>query len=288
VNPSDSTDSLELYRWAVQDPETHAVLLRIMFDRLGSDGPAEVLREDFAGTAADAVAWVALKPGRRAIAIDRDPATVEWARARAGRLLEDCAPRVRFFNRDVFELEHSEEVPHADILSVLNFSVMYLHDLALLDRYLRVARAGLRRGGIFVCNLFGGPDRSRPHRQSTRISPQPRLPREDAPADFDYIWEVRSVDPIDRVADCRVHFVLGDAEMDADRVERRDVFRYAFRLWSPQDVCGALERAGFVSTHIWQHTVQPHAGTARPMLCPVTPEQLSRQVAWTAYLIGVA
>jgi len=60
--PSAELDTLELYRWAVQDPETHATVLRLMYERLHPGRTPMLLREDFAGTSAEAVAWLALAP----------------------------------------------------------------------------------------------------------------------------------------------------------------------------------------------------------------------------------
>jgi hypothetical protein len=70
-------DRLELYRWAVQDPETHAIVLCTMYERLRSGRHPVILREDFAGTSAESVAWVILRHGRRAIAVDLDGPTLE-------------------------------------------------------------------------------------------------------------------------------------------------------------------------------------------------------------------
>src|ERR1051325_6034764 len=92
---------LELYRWAVQDPETHAELLRIMYTCLRPGRPPTVLREGFAGTGADSVAWVAQRPGRRAIAVDSDRPTVKWARQRARRILGGRSEDVAFIADDV-------------------------------------------------------------------------------------------------------------------------------------------------------------------------------------------
>src|SRR6186997_286191 len=120
-------EKLELYRWAVQDPETHAVVLRTMYGRLRQGRHPMVLREDFAGTSAECVAWVALKKGRRAIAIDLDEPTLEWAKRRAVRLLGDRASEISFVRGDV-RIVGPPEVPHADIISVLNFSILYQRD----------------------------------------------------------------------------------------------------------------------------------------------------------------
>jgi len=132
-------DSLELYRWAVQDPETHAMLLELVYERVRGGRSPEVLREDFAGTSAESVAWVALAEGRRAVAVDRDGATLAWARRRAGVILGEDAARVRFVEGDVRAVA-PPEVPEADVIAALNFSVCYLHRRAALVAYLEHAR----------------------------------------------------------------------------------------------------------------------------------------------------
>ena len=73
-------------RILAQDPETHAIVLRTMYERLRPGREPLVLREDFAGTSADSVAWVALSRGRLAIAIDLDGPALEWAQRRAAHL----------------------------------------------------------------------------------------------------------------------------------------------------------------------------------------------------------
>jgi hypothetical protein len=45
----DPLDTLELYRWAVQDPETNAVVLRTMYERLRPGRQPVGLRGHFRG-----------------------------------------------------------------------------------------------------------------------------------------------------------------------------------------------------------------------------------------------
>src|SRR5713226_5700595 len=97
-------DTLELYRWAVQDPEIHAEVLRIMYQALHPGVRASILREDFAGTAADSVAWVALREGCRAVAVDLDGPTVSWAQRRAERILGGRAEDIEFIVDDVLHV----------------------------------------------------------------------------------------------------------------------------------------------------------------------------------------
>ena len=124
----------------MQDPETHAIVLRTMYERLRPGRKPVILREDFAGTSAESVAWVILQHGRRAIAVDVDGPTLEWAQRRAVRLLGPLASEIAFVQGDVRGVG-PPEVP-ADIISVLNYSILYQREPEELLSYLRHASRG--------------------------------------------------------------------------------------------------------------------------------------------------
>jgi len=167
--PSAELDTLELYRWAVQDPETHATVLRLMYERLHPGHTPTLLREDFAGTRAEAVAWLALAPGRRAIAADSEAPTVAWARRCAERILGARAADLQFIEADVMATA-PPAVAAAHILSVLDFSILYPREPAQLQACLRHAWHCLASPGLLVLNLFGGAGALKPHtdRRSSR------------------------------------------------------------------------------------------------------------------------
>jgi SAM-dependent methyltransferase len=276
-------DPLELYRWAVQDPETHATVLSIMYQRVRGGREASVLREDFAGTCAESVAWVALKDGRRAVAVDLDAATLAWARRRAGRLLGPRAERVAFIEGDSLGIGAESSAAQADIISVLNFSILYLDDPERLGRYLSHARECLAPDGILVLNVFGGPAAVRPGTDRHRVTPAPRLPTEAAIPPFDYLWEVQSWDPQSRRIECAIHF-----ELDPDGQKRRlpDAFTYHWRLWSLAELTAACSAAGFSSVQVWRHTYDPSKGAAGVFLGPVPAAAVDGLQQWTAYVVA--
>ncbi len=282
------THPLELYRWAVQDPDVHAPLLDLIHARVRGPhaAPARILREDFAGTAADSIAWLSRSAGRRAYAIDLDQSTLDWARSRAARLLGSDAEGLRCVRADV-RCVPSDLVPPADILSVLNFSIMYLTTGPELIDYLRAARGGLGPGGVLVCNLFGGPANQRPGIVAHAVHPRPRSAREPAPDPFEYFWEIRGFDPLTAVADCRIHFRLPGP---AGRPGRflGDAVRYAFRLWTPDDMISACRAAGFSDARMWRHTHDPSAAAGGVYLGPADPASLAGRESWTAYVVATA
>lgn len=280
-------DPRELYRWAVQDPETHAVLLRTIYQRLRPGRRPLTLREDFAGTSADAVAWVAMRPDRRALAIDIDAETLEWAKRRARRLLGADANRIGFCCADVCTPEPSGWFS-ADIISALNFSSQYLHDDDALCGYLRHARTGLAPGGVVVFNAFGGASSAEPGVQSWTVEPSPRLATEQAIAPFRYTWEVRSFDPVRGCADCRMHFDVPDAMAPRGRRRLEDAFRYDFRVRTAGDLVRLCREAGYADAQVWLHTYDASRGAAGVFLGAVDPADVDRLPRWTAYVVASA
>lgn len=282
---TDPADPLELYRWAVQDPETHAAVLRIMYERLNPGRSPTVMREDFAGTSAESVAWVALRRGRRAIAVDRHVPTLAWARARAERILGERAADIAFIESDVMRAA-PPHTPEADIISILNFSILYLHEREELRSYLSHARRCLAPDGLLVLNTFGGPWSRRVRTDIHRITPTPRLPAEAAIPPFEYHWEQRSYDAASARLDCRIHFAVPDSDAPSGRREIRDAFRYDWRLWNLPELIGSLLEAGFGDVQVWRHTHDPSKGAAGVFLGQVPASDVERLDHWTAYVVA--
>lgn len=278
-------DRLELYRWAVQDPETHAIVLHTMYQRLRPGGQPAVLREDFAGTSAESVAWVMLQHGRRAIAVDRDGPTLEWAERRAMRLLGPLASGITFVQADVRSVGPSS-VAAADIIAVLNYSILYLREPEELLSYLRHALDGLAPDGILVLNLFGGAAAVEPGTTRYRVTPTPRLSTERPVPPFDYFWEVRSYDCASQQLDCRIHFAVPDPAAPGHTIELRDAFQYDWGLRPVQELVAACALAGFADVQVWQHTGDASKGADGVFLGRVEPESLPVSGKWNAYIVA--
>jgi hypothetical protein len=278
-------NTLELYRWAVQDPETHAVVFRTMYESLRPGRHAALLREDFAGTCADSVAWVALDPSRHAIAIDLDEQTLEWARRRADRLLGPLASAIGFIRGDV-RVVGPPEVPRADIVSALNFSILYQHDPADLRSYLKHSVDRLAPAGIMVLNLFGGAAAVQPGITRHWITPTPRLSAEPPVPAFEYQWEVRSFDVAAHRLDARIHFAVSDPSTPGRTLDLRDAFTYDWRVWSVEELVDACADAGFSNVEVWRHTYDATKGASGIFLGRIDPASLATVDRWTAYVVA--
>jgi len=280
-----TNDLLSLYRWATQDPDTQAAVLAAIYRRVRDGREARSLREDFAGNAADSVAWVAAGLDRSAIAVDLDRPTIEHATERAQRLLGPAAERIAFHCADVHSLQ-PPEVPAVDLLSVLNFSIGYLHSRAALTRYLKHARTALAVDGIVVLNLYGGPAAMSQSTTCHRVVPAREKGQRQALPAFDYLWEQRSFDALSARVDCRIHFEVSDVSAPNGLRRIEDAFRYDWRLWTLPELRECLHEAGFASSQIWRHTATTEGGHTKVFLGAVS--QLLDCESWVAYGIGVA
>ncbi|MEM6333402.1 MAG: class I SAM-dependent methyltransferase [Planctomycetota bacterium] len=248
------------YERAVQQPEASVTLIESAYLHAFGDAPTR-LREDFAGSAAIAAAWVRLSDDHRALAVDHDEPTAHHAADRIDRELGDRAEDCPVVCADVTECFG----PRVDAVATLNFSISQWHDRPSLIRYLRHARRCLDGQGVIVIDTFGGPGSTvAPRRQRRRVRPTDGDP-------FIYVWEQRRFDPLCSRIECAIHFETADGR------ELPDAFAYDWRLWSPHELAEALREAGFDAAHTWAATPQG--------LRPV--EKLPPARDWVAYLVGV-
>jgi SAM-dependent methyltransferase len=260
--PSD--DVHLLYQAAVQAPEFEARFLDRLYRRLTGHA-ATLLREDFCGTALLACTWVGMGPRRRAIGVDIEQATLDWA---ARNNLAALAPaeraRIQLVRSDVLHLRR----PLADLVVALNFSYSVLKTRALLQAYARNARRSLRPGGLLVLDAWGGSMTQAPRQDRKRLR------------GCTYVWDQVSFDPISHHTDCRIHFEFPDGSA------RRNAFTYDWRLWTLPELREILGEAGFEDVHVlWEATDgKTNKGNGRFRRVARAPADPS----WVSYLVGRA
>jgi SAM-dependent methyltransferase len=209
-----------------------------------------VLGEDFAGTAALSHLWAASGPKRRAIAIDMD----EEALARHG-----AHARVTKLVRDVHRVRVAD-LERCDAIFVGNFSIGYMHERRDLVRYLKRCLKRLKRGGIFVCDTYGGASTfTVGHVQREHRLPDGRR--------VIYTWEQREADPITGLVTNAMHFQV-DRDGDVEAVFA-DAFVYHWRVWSIPELADAMEEAGFRSFDVYDKAPSAVDQTGRVYMAPV-------------------
>ena len=218
-----TADKFALYQLAVQSPVEDVQFLARLYRSLRKREPQH-LREDFCGTALLCTAWVRGRRPRTAEGFDICRATLDWGRAHNFPPLGERAERVRLFARDV--RQRSAHCP--DVRCAQNFSYFVFKRRAELLGYFRSARADLAPGGIFVLDIYGGPDAMSEEEDVREIE-----------AGFTYVWDQRRYVPATGDYEAHIHFRFPDGS------ELRRAFSYDWRLWTLPEVKDVLHEAGF-------------------------------------------
>ena len=180
-NMADLADRHYLYQESVQDTQSEIDFVEETWAEL-RDRPAELLREDFCGTANTACEWVRRDRAHRAVGIDLDDEVLEWGELNnIAQLDADQQARIELLREDVVET-----LPEpADIVLAMNFSYFLFNTRAAMLDYFRNVREGLVEDGLFFLDAYGGYD-------------APREIEEERECDgFTYVWEQASFNPID-------------------------------------------------------------------------------------------
>ncbi len=234
-NMADLADRHYLYQESVQDTQSEIDFVEETWAEL-RDRPAELLREDFCGTANTACEWVRRDRAHRAVGIDLDDEVLEWGELNnIAQLDADQQARIELLREDVVET-----LPEpADIVLAMNFSYFLFNTRAAMLDYFRNVREGLVEDGLFFLDAYGGYD-------------APREIEEERECDgFTYVWEQASFNPIDSMMECRIHYQFPDGS----RID--DAFTYRWRLWTLPELRELLGEAGFGQVTVyWEGTDQ--------------------------------
>lgn len=224
--PIMNLDRHQLYELCVQSPPELVVQLVAIHG-----GSPRVLGEDFCGTAAISVEWTRRVSGGRAVAVDRDAATL--ARVPEHHAIEIVAGDVV---GDTDPKRHA-----ADVIWAGNFSIGEWHTRESLLAYLRHARLRLNAGGVVACDIYGGESAF----LAGSVDVEHPLPDGRVVV---YTWEQRAADPLTGRVRNAIHFTI-----DGEPV-LRDAFTYDWRLWSVPELRDAFAEAGFGATNVYART----------------------------------
>jgi len=266
----DGLDRYRLYELCVQSPGHVAAFLHAVHGR----GPVR-MDEDFCGSASVSRAWVAdtlvagaLVAGvagvggvggvagaageRRAVGMDLDAETIDAA----GKLAAEQgvnAARLRLVVGDCTRARGDEDggiaadAGGADVVFVGNFSIGYIHTRAALVAYLRLCHQRLAaRGGVFVCDLYGGASAYIPGGGTRRFAwPDGQTAH--------YTWQNETADVRTAMVRNTISFRLAIGVGDKPEVtaEWPDAFVYEWRLWGLAELREAMAEAGFATSEVY-------------------------------------
>ena len=256
-------DKYRLYVEAVQNPAADVRFFSALYEQMNGR-PPQTIREDFCGTAAISCEWLRHSESGRAIAIDIDPEPIEWCRAHhVPALTPQQADRLQLIERDVLE----GDLPEADVILAPNTSICLLRKRADLVRYFSQCRARLLPGGLFIMDLYAGPEAQR--------SGKERLPGVACVG----IWEQASFNSITNEAVNRIHFEFADAS------RLNDAFVFEMRMWSPAELIDALAEVGFRSTCTYKRSADY---SLQDQAALHLVEQIEVFGCWELYIVGAA
>ncbi len=229
-------DKYLLYQSSVQNPVYEVNFMRRVYRKTRGRSPL-LLREDFCGTAVLACEWVRMVRGGRAVGVDLDENTLQWAAENNIAQLGSKAERLELACCDVLTAENYE----SDIVAAFNFSYCVFKEREILLSYFRKVHETLNSTGIFFLDLYGGPDAQVIQEESREVDEEGLC--------FRYVWDQARYNPVTGETVCHIHFDLPGG----NRIER--AFSYDWRLWNLPELKDLLREAGFEKIDVyWEGT----------------------------------
>lgn len=259
--PAVVRDPHDLYERAVQCPEADVKffdrIFRAQFGRVPSS-----LKEDFCGTAHLSSTWVKARPDNTAIGVDLHGPTLEYGRKRHVAPLGAAASRLQLRLANVLDIRE----PKVDLVAALNFSYFVFYTRDELRKYFEVARASLKREGLFVLDIFGGWEAQQLTTETKNVD------------GYRYYWRQVSFDPITH----RTLFYIDFSFPDGSRMDR--AFRYDWRFWTIPEVRELLAEAGFKESVVFWETTDRATGGGTGVFRPKTGSE--SEPGWIAYIVA--
>lgn len=230
-----TADKHVLYQYAVQSPEEDVRFLTRVYKKKRGRLPQH-FREDFCGTGLLSGHWAKRGAQYSAEGFDICPDTVGWGIDNVFAPLGDTAERVTLHIKDV--REPSQRKP--DVRAAQNFSYFVFKQRAELLEYARAAYADLAEDGVFVMDIYGGPDSMMEVREEREIE-----------EGFTYVWDQAEYWPATGDYRAHIHFEFKDG------TKLKRAFSYDWRLWGITEVQDLLREAGFPEVEtFWEGTAK--------------------------------
>jgi len=259
-----------LYEASVQDTEVDIDLINRVGRRAAGRRP-RTLREDFCGTALLACAWTASRPDREAWGVDLHRPTLDWAREHRLTAPGVDPDRVHLLEADV----RNADTPQVDVVAALNFSYMIFFERETLKRYFQSVYTALNPGGVFLLDIFGGPNAQDVMEEKKHIPAGEDVLGRPYPA-FTYVWDQAAFNAVNQRIRCHIHF-------KGKKIESMPrAFTYDWRLWSITEIKDLLSEVGFKNVDAyfegWSEELEDTDGILRRRT------KYEGMLAWISYL----
>lgn len=252
----------QLYESSVQNVSADVTFINEQYKRIFKKAPV-TLREDFGGTGALACEWVKNGHVRKAIAIDLDPAPIEYGKkVHFGPLKDDQKERVIYLEDNVL----SDFDFKSDITVAFNFSYFIFKKRKDLLEYFEKVYAGLKDEGVFFVDIFGGTECRQELVEETDFD------------DHTYYWDCERYNPLTNEVLYYIHF-----RTHKDNVKYEQAFVYDWRMWTVAEIVELMEEAGFDKVEtFWEEDDDDGTGSGEFYLS----KDEENCESWVTYIAG--
>jgi SAM-dependent methyltransferase len=256
-------DKYYYYLASVQSPDADIGFFASAYKELRGRTPYS-LREDFCGTFAICTEWVKKNPKNTAYGLDLDPEPIAYGREKFfDNLKPEQQKRLTIKKCDVLKAK----VPKVDLVVAMNFSYYLFKRREQLLAYFKSVHRGLKPGGLFIADCFGGPACQEQNTEKKRIK------------NFYYYWDQVSYNPLKNEALFYIHFQVKGQRM------HRKVFTYDWRMWTMPELREIMIEAGFRKTEVYWEGTSRKTGEGNGLFRRT--EKGEDCQAWVAYIAAL-
>ncbi len=230
-----NADRYELYQRAVNSPDADIDFLDKAYRHYRGKDPLH-FREDFCGTSALCAEWLSRAPERTAEGVDLDPEPIEWGKRHNFGGVEDGMERMTWHVADV----RSKVNKRPDVTAAQNFSYWCFYTRKDLLAYFQSVREDLADGGIFVLDLYGGPEATIEQEEIRELG-----------GGIQYVWDQREYHPSTGRYFTAIHFRFRDGSI------MENAFEYEWRYWTINEIRDVLYEVGFADVSTWLEGTDP-------------------------------
>lgn len=223
-----TADKYQLYVESVQCVDADIDFVVDTFKEVRGRKP-RILKEDFCGSFAAAVDFVARSKKNSAIAVDLDEEVLDWGRKNNLPKLAGREDDLKIILGDVLEINE----PKVDAVLAMNFSYFLFKKRGDLLAYYKSVHKSLNSEGMLFLDAYGGTESINTCEEEKELD------------GFTYIWDQNQFNPINSEAVNYIHFNFPDGS----RIEK--AFTYEWRVWTLREIKDLLLEAGFSDVGIY-------------------------------------
>ncbi len=259
---AEKADRHMLYQESVQNSEFELDFIEETFESI-TGRKAEIMREDFCGTAISSVEWIKRSPNNSAISVDFDREVLDWGRKHnVTQLNEEQKSRLQLIEADVLDVKTDK----VDVVQAYNFSYWFFQERTTMLRYFKQVRESLVDDGILFLDIFGGSECYQTQKEKRKLD------------GFKYIWEQAEFNAITNELKCYIHFHF------PDKSKLKKAFSYTWRVWGARELREILIEAGYSEAIVYRQEFDDKTDEALDEY--IATDEAEDYACWLGYIVA--